>query len=122
MNKEAIREYEYNATELKQSLVKFQNEVNDFANNDRYEKVNMLYLLGDLKAKYVIYKGLFKRHDKALSDELEAPVIESIEAYILQDFENYILQNVEDKGFVKNTILQSIEEAISGIPKQALFK
>ncbi|NBH31614.1 hypothetical protein [Staphylococcus warneri] len=122
MNEEAIREYEYNATELQQSLVKLKYEVEGYVYNDQYEKANMLYRLSDVKTKYVIYKGLFEHHDKALSEELEAPVIKSIEAYILQDFENYILQNVEDKVFVKNTILQSIEEAISGIPKQVFFK
>lgn len=124
MNEEAIREYEYNTTELKQSLVKLKYEVEAYVYNDQYEKVNMLYRLSDVKTKYVIYKGLFERHDKPLSDELDEKVIDMIEDYIQSDFEKVVLQNTEeqDKGFVENTILQSIEEAISGIPKQAFFK
>lgn len=72
----------------------------------------------------MVYKGLFARHDKALSDELEEKVINDIEDHILSDFEKIVLQNTEeqDKGFVENTILQSIEEAIAGIPKQVFFK
>ena len=51
-------------------------------------------------------------------------MINTIEDYILYDFEKVVLQNteVQDKGFVENTILQSIEEAIAGIPKQVFFK
>ena len=99
-------------------------EVEGYVYNDQYEKANMLYRLSDVKTKYVIYKGLFARHDKALSDELEEKVINDIEDHILSDFEKIVLQNTEeqDKGFVENTILQSIEEAIAGIPKQVFFK
>lgn len=121
MNNEAIREYEYNATELGKSLTKLKYEVEGYVYNDQYEKVNMLYLLADVKAKYTIYKGLFKRHGSQLDEMVDKKVIKSIEDYIIQDFEIHILQNGEDKVFVKNTILQSIQEAISGIPNQVIF-
>lgn len=121
MNNEVIKEYEYNATELKQSLVKLKEELDRFILNGKYEKVNMLYRLAIVKTKYGIYKGLFKRQDVPLSVKLEVTVIDAIEGYILQDFESVILQNgMDDKNWLK-TISKYIEEAIEGIPKQVLF-